>query len=119
MPLRPAAVLALGLLAAAPSLAEPMRVVEVSPAARTVMDGNRQEFVVRFSEPVDHGASRLVILRQDGELVRTLAPRLGAAPDTLYANAGGLAPGAYRLRWEARSRRGGMPAEGTLDFQVH
>ncbi len=118
MLLRPAAMLALGLLAAAPSRAEPMRVLEVSPVARTVMDGNRQEFVVRFSEPVDHGASRLTILRQDGELVRTLVPRLGAAPDTLYAIAGGLAPGAYRLRWEARSRRGGMPAEGTLDFEV-
>ena len=118
MLLRPAAMLALGLLAAAPSRAEPMRVLEVSPAARTVMDGNRQEFVVRFSEPVDHGASRLEVLRRDGELVRTLAPRLGAAPDTLYAIAGGLAPGAYRLRWEARSRRGGTPTEGTLDFQV-
>ncbi len=118
MLLRPAAMLALGLLAAAPSRAEPMRVLEVSPAARTVMDGNRQEFVVRFDAPVDHGASRLVILRRDGELVRTLAPRLGASPDTLYAIAGGLAPGAYRLRWEARSRRDGTLTEGTLDFQV-
>ena len=118
MPLRPAAMLVLGLLAAAPSRAEPMRVLEVSPAGCTGMDGNRQEFVVRFSEPVDHGASRLEVLRRDGELVRTLAPRLGASPDTLFAIAGGLAPGAYRLRWEARSRRGGMPAEGTLDFEV-
>ena len=118
MLLRPTAILALGFLAAAPSQAEPMRVLEVSPAARTFMDGNRQEFAVRFDAPVDHGASRLVIQRQDGELVRTLVPRLSASPDTLYAIAGGLAPGAYRLRWEARSRHDGTVTEGTLDFQV-
>ena len=118
MLLRPTAILALGFLAAAPSQAEPMRVLEVSPATRTFMDGNRQEFAVRFDAPVDHGASRLAILRQDGELVRDLAPRLSASPDTLYAIAGGLAPGAYRLRWEARSRHDGTVTEGTLDFQV-
>ena len=121
MPLRPAA-LAVGLLLLLVPVhvgaAEPMRVLEVSPSARAVMDGNRQEFAVRFDAPVDHAGSRLTILNEDGQPVRTLAPRLGASPDTLYAIAGGLPPGAYRLRWEARSRRDGGMTEGTLDFRV-
>ena len=98
MQLRSAAILTLGLLAAVPSNAEPMRVLEVSPDARTFMDGSRQEFTARFNAPVNHAASRLAVLRQDGTLVRNLAPRLGASPDTLYVIAGGLTPGLYRLR---------------------
>ncbi len=95
----------------------PMRVLEASPAARSVMDGPRQEFFVRFSAPVDHHASRLSIL-QEGREVRSLQPRLNASPDTLYAVAGGLPPGAYVLRWEAKAMRGGATLEGTQPFTV-
>jgi methionine-rich copper-binding protein CopC len=110
--------LALLLLAPAARAADPpMQVIETRPAARSVMDGNRQEVFVRFDGPVDHHASRLALLQGD-RLVRQLEPRLTASPDTLYAIAGGLAPGAYVLRWEAKSRRDGRMSEGQLDFTV-
>lgn len=110
-----AAILVLTL--ALPAQAEPMRVIQASPAARSVMDGNRQEVFVRFDHPVDHNGSRLEILR-DGAVVRVLHPRLGASPDTLYAAAGGLPAGSYALRWVARSQRDGSVTEGALDFTV-
>jgi hypothetical protein len=67
---------------------------------------------------VDHAGSRLLIPRNDGEVVRTLRPRLNAAPDVLHAETGGLTPGRYVLRWEARPRPSGPVETGTLDFTV-
>ncbi len=95
----------------------PMRVMESLPSARGVMSGNSEEFFVRFSEPVNHNDSRLVILR-DGQEVRVLQPRLRSAPEVLYAQAGNLAPGAYVLRWTARSGRDGRTSEGMIEFTV-
>jgi methionine-rich copper-binding protein CopC len=118
-PRAPSLALLLALLAApAPAAAQAMRMVESSPAARTAMDGPGGEVWVRFSAPVDHAGSRLLILRGDGEVVRTLRPRLNAAPDALYAETGGLAPGRYVLRWEARPRPGGPVETGTFEFTV-
>lgn len=106
------------LLVATPVGAEsPMRVLEMRPAARSVMSGNRQEFFVRFSHPVDHYISRLMILR-DGQVLLTLRPRLDSSPDTLYAAAGNLPAGAYALRWMAKSGRDGTVLEGELPFSV-
>ncbi len=97
--------------------AQPMRVLESSPSARGVMSGNREEFFVRFSEPVNHNTSRLIILR-DGQELRQLRPRLNSSPETLYAVAGNLAPGEYVLRWIARSSRDGSTTEGMIDFTI-
>lgn len=108
----------LALLAAAPAAkAEPMRVIDSTPRARSAMDGNRQEFSVRFDRPVDHNVSRLFVQRGD-TVLRTLQPRLGASPDTLYAVAGGLAPGDYVLRWRTRPQGGQEMTEGSFDFTV-
>ncbi len=95
----------------------PMRVLEVSPVARSTMDGNRQEFLVRFDGPVDQAGSVLT-LHRDGAEVRRLQPRRGASPNILFAIAGGLSPGAYTLRWEAKSGRDGTMTEGSLEFTV-
>jgi methionine-rich copper-binding protein CopC len=105
------------LLAAAPAGAEPARVMEMRPVASSVMDGNRQEFFIRFDRPIDHYGSRLEVVR-DGQVVRTLAARLNAAPEVLFAIAGDLAPGPYILRWFAKSWRDGSVTEGSLDFSV-
>lgn len=106
------------LLAGLPAhAAEPMRLLDSAPRAQSTMDGPRQEFRVRFDGPVDHNGSRLTVL-QNGRVVRTLRPRLGASPDTLYANAGGLPAGTYTLRWAVRSRRDGGMTDGGFDFTV-
>jgi methionine-rich copper-binding protein CopC len=118
-PRAPSFAVLLALLAAPePAVAQEMRMVESRPIARTAMDGPGREVWVRFSAPVDHARSRLLILRDGGEVVRTLRPRLNAAPDVLYAETGGLAPGRYALRWEARPRPGGPVETGTLEFTV-
>jgi methionine-rich copper-binding protein CopC len=114
-PVLPALFLLLALAPAA--MAQPMRVLEASPRAHAVMDGNRQEFSVRFDAPVDHNTSRLELLR-DGAVVRVLQPRLNASPDTLHAIAGSLPAGDYVLRWRAASRRTGEMTEGSLAFTV-
>lgn len=111
---------ALPLLALLPLAARaqaPLRMMEASPAAESVMNAQNQQFFVRFDGPVDHNASRLFVL-QGGSVLRTLRPRLGAQPNTLYAAAGSLAPGAYRLEWTAVPPRGGVPSMGGLDFTV-
>lgn len=94
--------------------AQPLRVME---SAQSIMDGNRQEFLVRFDAPVDHNRSRLEVLR-NGQLVRALQPRLVARLDTLNANAGSLPPGDYVLRWVAVRSGAGETSEGTLPFTV-
>jgi methionine-rich copper-binding protein CopC len=97
--------------------AQMLHMMEANPAARSVMRAQAQEFFVRFDGPVDHQASRLMI--QQGDVVlRTLRPRLGASPNTLYAVAGSLPPGDYVLRWIAAPRAGGVPSQGGLDFTV-
>jgi hypothetical protein len=112
-----ARLLLLLLALAAPARAEMLHMMEASPAPRSVMQGPAQEFFVRFDGPVDHHASRLMIQR--GEVViRTLRPRLGASPNTLYAVAGSLPPGDYVLRWVAAPRAGGVPSMGGLDFTI-
>ena len=105
------------LLLAAPAEAQMLHMMEASPAARSVMQGQAQEFFVRFDGPVDRHASRLILQRGDA-VIRELRPRLGASPNTLYAVAGSLAPGDYILRWVVTPQGGGVPSMGGLDFTV-
>lgn len=105
------------LLIAPAAQAQPMRVLESQPVAQAVMDGNRQEFIVRFDRPVDHNTSRLEILQGD-RVVRVLQPRLMANPDTLYAASGSLPAGEYLLRWMVRPHQAGEATEGQIAFRV-
>ena len=114
-----AALLASLLLAAgaAAQPAEPMRLLEARPAARSIMTGSLQEFFLRFDRPVDHNRSRLEVV-QDGQVVRTLQPRLQAQPNVLFATAGSLPAGAYSLRWHALGTSDNERAEGSFEFSV-
>ena len=75
------------------------------PAASAVIGGRSSEFFVRFDRPVDHIHSTLAIMR-DGKLVEQLHPRLGSAPDVLFARAATLPAGDYKLHWEVRTMAG-------------
>jgi hypothetical protein len=97
--------------------AQMLHMMESNPAARSVTQGQAQEFFVRFDGPVDHQALRLMIQRGD-VVLRTLRPRLGASANTLYAVAGSLPPGDCVLRWVAAPRAGGVPSQGALDFTI-
>lgn len=112
-----ALVVLLAVFGAAAAAEEPLRMMEAHPSARSVMNAQNQQFFVRFDGPVDHHASRLTLLR-DGAVVRELQPRLGAQPNTLYAAAGSLPPGEYRLEWSAMPLRGGAAARGGIAFTV-
>jgi methionine-rich copper-binding protein CopC len=94
-----------------------MRAVEVRPTAQSVMDGQRQEFYLRFDRPVNRNRSRLEVV-QDSRVVRTLQPRLQAQPNVLFATTGGLPAGSYTLRWSARGQSAEETSEGSLDFTV-
>ncbi len=86
---------------------------ESAPAAEVIMNGRNLEFALRFGGPVDHAAARLEII-QDGNVVRTLRPRLDSAPTVLFASGEELPPGRYTLRWHV----GGDISDGEIPFSV-
>jgi methionine-rich copper-binding protein CopC len=95
----------------------PIEAVETHPAANGLVDRHPAQYFVRFSGPVDHYRSRLVIAR-DGTVVHVLQPRLDAAPELLFAFAPGLEPGGYELRWVVTSLPDGQVTEGSVAFTV-
>jgi methionine-rich copper-binding protein CopC len=102
---------------AGPANAEPLKVVESSPADRAVLKGTGSEYYVRFDQPVDHIRSVLLI-KQDGKVVETLQPRLKTAPTVLFARAPTLARGSYTFHWSVRTLAGTDVLEGEVSFTV-
>jgi methionine-rich copper-binding protein CopC len=113
-----AALSGLGMLGArAPAWADDVRVMQSMPAASAVIGGRGSEFFVRFDRPVDHIHSTLAITR-DGKLVEQLHPRLGSAPDVLFARVSNLPAGDYKLHWEVRTMAGVDRIKGDIPFTV-
>ena len=103
--------------ALAPARADDVRVMQSMPAASAVIGGRGSEFFVRFDRPVDHIHSTLAITR-DGKLVEQLHPRLGSAPDVLFARVSTLPAGDYKLHWEVRTMAGVDRIKGDIPFTV-
>ena len=82
-----------------------------------MIDGRSGEFLVRFDRPVDHVHSTLDITR-DGKLVERLQPRLGSAPEVLFARAPTLPAGDYKLHWLVRTMAGTEAIQGDIAFTV-
>ncbi|MFC7477728.1 copper resistance protein CopC [Dankookia sp. GCM10030260] len=91
--------------------------MEAQPPARGLEDRHPAQYFIRFTAPVDHYRSRLVIA-QGGKVVHVLQPRLDAAPTLLFGFAPGLEPGAYELRWIVTSLPDGAVTEGSFPFTV-
>ena len=87
------------------------------PAASAVIGRRSSEFFVRFDKPVDHRNSTLDIMR-DGKLVERLQPRLGSAPEVLFAIAPTLDAGQYQLHWAVRTLAGSTVTHGDIPFTV-
>jgi methionine-rich copper-binding protein CopC len=113
----------IGLLAAfavfvvAPASAQDVTVLDSEPKAQAVIGEPGSAFFVRFDRPIDHIHSSLSIWR-DGQLVERLQPRLESAPNTLFARAPTLPPGAYLLHWAVRTMEGVKVIEGDIPFTV-
>lgn len=100
-----------------PAMADELRVMESTPAAKAVIDGRTSAFFVRFDRPVDHIRSTLEVM-QDGKLIERLQPRLESSPEVLFARAPTLAPGNYELRWAVRTPTGSELIHGNIPFSV-
>ncbi len=91
-------------------------VIESSPAIDSSVHGSDVECVLRFNSRIDHDRSRLTLIGPDGVNRRLVLSRTSAL-DTLQANANGLAPGSYKLRWQVLAIDGHI-TRGDIPFRV-
>jgi methionine-rich copper-binding protein CopC len=109
--------LALALLLAAPPAALAHAIlVEASPAAGSTVAGPDLDVRLRFNSRIDGPRSHLTLVLP-GSQARKLTLAKQAAPEVLAAKAGGLAPGAYKLRWQVLAADGHI-TRGEVPFQV-
>jgi len=109
---------ALALLAAAapqPALAHAI-VLDSTPAAGSVVPGPDVALEVRFNCRIDGERSQLSLLSEDGR-DREIERSQVVAKGTLSSRATGLAPGAYRLRWQVLAVDGHI-TRGDIAFRV-
>jgi methionine-rich copper-binding protein CopC len=91
-------------------------IVAAKPTVDATVTGPRLAVELRFNSRIDAARSQLSLVRPDGStLPLTLAP--GAPPDVLSAEAQGLAPGRYRLRWQVLGLDGHI-TRGDIPFAV-
>ena len=109
-----AAVLAL-LAAPRPALAHAI-VLDSTPAAGSVVPGPDVALEVRFNCRIDGERSQLSLLSEDGR-DREIERSQVVAKGTLSSRATGLAPGAYRLRWQVLAVDGHI-TRGDIAFRV-
>ncbi len=103
-------------LAAAPAAFAHAILVEASPAAGSTVTGPELAVKLRFNSRIDAARSRLTLV-QDARQDRTVTLERQQAPDVLTAKLAGLAPGAYRLRWQVLAADGHL-TRGEVPFKV-
>jgi methionine-rich copper-binding protein CopC len=91
-------------------------VIESTPAANATVTGPDVTVELRFNSRIDHRRSRVTLYLPDGGS-RPLSQAPGATPDAIGAKALGLAPGAYRLRWQVLAIDGHI-TRGDIPFRV-
>jgi methionine-rich copper-binding protein CopC len=109
-------ILAAALASPVVAAARPVQMMESTPKAETIIDGDHAQYVVRFDGPVNHLASRLEIT-QSGNVVTTLRPLLDSAVDVLFASGPVPVAGHYMLHWTAVSADGDG-SSGEIPFSV-
>jgi methionine-rich copper-binding protein CopC len=90
--------------------------LESSPALKSAVAGPDVPIKLRFNVRIDALRSRLTLIRPDGSS-HTLEIRKETSADMLSAEATGLAPGAYRLRWQVLASDGHI-TRGEIPFTV-
>jgi methionine-rich copper-binding protein CopC len=91
-------------------------IVESTPAVNAVVDGGTVAITLRYNSRIDHERSRLTLIAADGK-ARTLPIAADSAPDIVAAEAIGLTPGTYRLRWQVLAVDGHL-TRGDIPFSV-
>lgn len=90
--------------------------LESSPAQKSAVAGPDVPIKLRFNVRIDALRSRLTLIRPDGT-TQALEIAKQTPADSLVAAAPGLAPGAYRLRWQVLASDGHI-TRGEIPFTV-
>jgi hypothetical protein len=90
--------------------------LESSPSLNAAVAGPDVPIKLRFNVRIDASRSRFALVRPDGTTT-PLELAKDSPADTLSAQASGLAPGAYRLRWQALASDGHI-TRGEIPFTV-
>jgi copper resistance protein C len=106
---------ALGFLIVTSAVAHAV-LLESSPALKSSVNGPDVPLKLRFNVRIDAARSRLTLVDPDGSS-QTLEIRGQDPPNTISAQAKGLRPGAYRLRWQVLASDGHI-TRGEIPFAV-
>ena len=90
--------------------------LESSSALKSSIPGPDVPVRPRFNVRIDAARSRLTLVDPDGSL-QTLEISRQDPPDTISAEARGLRPGVYRLRWQVLASDGHI-TRGEIPFTV-
>ncbi len=90
--------------------------LESSPALKSSVNGPDISLRLRFNVRIDAARSRLTLVDPDGSS-QTLEISKEDPPNTISAQAKGLRPGAYRLRWQVLASDGHI-TRGEIPFTV-
>ena len=90
--------------------------LESTPAANSSVVGPDIPIKLRFNVRIDATRSRITLVRPDAS-VQTLVISKSTSADILAAQAQGLTPGEYRIRWQALASDGHI-TRGEIPFQA-
>ena len=90
--------------------------LESSPALKSSVVGPDVPLKLRFNVRIDAARSRLTLVDPDGSS-QPLEISAQDPPNTISAQAKGLRPGAYRLRWQVLASDGHI-TRGEIPFAV-
>ncbi len=90
--------------------------LESNPSLNAAVPGPDVSIKLRFNVRIDASRSRLPLLHPGGSAAPLELAKESPA-DTLSAHATGLAPGSYRLRWQALASDGHI-TRGEIPFTV-
>lgn|SRR5262249_7636417 len=102
-------------LAASPTLAHAI-IVEATPAVGALLHAGTVDIRLRFNSRIDRQRSRLAVLDAIGKETPVKLDDNTRA-DVIAAHISGLAPGAYRLRWQVLALDGHI-TRGDIPFSV-
>jgi methionine-rich copper-binding protein CopC len=107
---------AVAVFVSAPPTAAHAILVESTPSLKSAVSGPDVPIKLRFNVRIDALRSRLTLIHPDGS-AQALEISKQTPADTLSAEATGLAPGAYRLRWQVLASDGHI-TRGEIAFTV-